>query len=160
MQQVKIQPRILPRDFLDFLISFFIFTFMLILVLIPGIVLVLITKKLIFFIVTNLVIIFFILKYSTVYISISKKGITFHTILGKPRFVDWKEIVRIQKTTTSQFIKEAILTPSTVVRETGTAFTAKGYYKITWKYGYFFFPPKNPKEFVTLVHQNSHIIVK
>ena len=157
MEEIKIQPRILPRDIFDFLLMIIILTIMFLIALLPSTLIILVTGSSFLSFLPIIIILFLLLKYSAGHISISTEGIKFHTILGAPRFVDWKDILEIKKATSKDFIIEGLLTPYTFVRETGKSATIKGYYKIIWKSNYFYFPPKNPKEFESSINKYSHL---
>ena len=157
MEEVKIQPRILPRDILDFLLFGLIIIMGFLIVTLPIALIFLLTGNHFLIFLLYGLIAFLTLRYSAGHISISKKGIKFHTIIGIPRFVGWEDILEIKKATSKDFIIEGLLTPSTLVRETGKSGTIKGYYKIIWKTNYFYFPPRNAEEFENLITKYSNV---
>ncbi len=157
MEEVKIQPRILPRDTLDFLLFTLILLIGFLIAILPSTLVFLLTGNQFLSLLLYGLIVVLILRYSAGYISISEKGIKFHTLLGTPRFVGWKDILEIKKATSKDFIIGGLLTPYTLIRETGKSATIKGYYKIIWKTNYFYFPPRNAKEFENLIAKHSNL---
>lgn len=146
---LRIKPRVLPRDFIDVLIGFF--------VVLP------ILGTLMFFLPSGLVwwlsgsvhlgfptllIISAVWGCCTVWsLEVSPEGIRFVRLCGAPKFLRWDEITDISEASRRDVVLHGWLWPMFPPREMSPTLSALGHFRIRWDSGVAYFPPAHPDEF-------------
>jgi hypothetical protein len=147
------RPRIMPRDVGDVLIVIFVALPCQIfpLFFLPTLVVFFLTGNLdIAFSVFVLIYLVF-LAFSVWSVRADAAGLRFKRFLGTPKFLAWSDIRRVSEATRSEVIVHGWLWPLLPAREMTPALSARGHIRIEWDDGYCYFPPRDPKGFLTYV---------
>jgi len=152
MEQVQIKPRIMPRDFIDYLILFGLGMLVILLHIAldsqgypifdapgPG------DSALGLYIFLGLyALLLALLLLNTVWsITISDDGIKLNRIIGTPKFLKWGEIKEIRKATRKEVMRDAWFTFSMLRRDASASTSSLHHYRISWGAEYYFYPPRD-----------------
>ncbi len=86
-------------------------------------------------------------------LSVEAGGIRFKRFLGKPRFLAWSEIGRVEPVSRREAFFRGWIWPPFPLKSPGPTMTAKGHYRIDWGERYVYFPPKDPMLFEKAVRK-------
>ena len=153
--ELRVSPRILPRDFADFCIVAFIASPVLIgaLFAVPAIIAFMLTRSTLVAFLTAMALYVVFLLFSVSRLTLSPEGIRFHRVLGSPKFLPWSRIVSVSEAPRWQLILQGWFWPLFPAREMTASFSSVGHYRIQWDSGFCFFPPEYPGVFEQYVHQ-------
>ena len=151
MKQI-IKPRILPRDVIDVLIGIPIGLYQVIIFLgVPSIAIGFLTHSFAIGFFAYCLLYCFYLLFMVRKITIDENGIMFHRVLGTPKKLNWQEIETIVEVSRSELLfKGWLCIPP---RELTLSLSAKQHFRIKWRSGFCYFPPKETSVFEEIVKQ-------
>ena len=147
--QVKIKPRIMPRSFTDLCINVFIAVPMQIVpvFVLPGLFVYFLSGSKNLTEATLMAIYLMFVAFSVWGVTLSKEGIRFHRILGKPKLLPWDVIKSIEIAPRRELILKGWLWPLFPHREMSASLTSVGHYRISWGEDCYYYPPNDPEVF-------------
>jgi hypothetical protein len=80
-------------------------------------------------------------------ITVDNNGIRFHRVIGNPKHLSWSEITSIEEVGRHELVLRGWLWPIFPSREMTCCLSAKGHFRISWKSGFCYFPPKDIQQF-------------
>lgn len=166
------KPRLLPRDFLDVLIGVphgCLFT--LVLLILPAtvaavrlfiflrthrqvagsqvedaVILALMTGAGVYCLLALVLYLFMVRR-----VKVNEDGLHFVRVWGSPKHLLWPDIVRIEEATRREVFVHGWLWPVFPSREMTSCLSAKCHFRIQWREGYCYFPPRDVELFRTTV---------
>lgn len=86
-------------------------------------------------------------------LSIDDSGILFARVLGYPKSVKWTDIESIEKVGRKELILRGWLWPLFPAREMTACLSCKNHFRIKWREGFSYFPPRHEGDFEELVRK-------
>lgn len=80
-------------------------------------------------------------------LTITSDGLRFHRILGSPKFIQWDRISSIAVAPRSELILRGWLWPLFPSREITPSLSVLRHYRITWDFGFCYYPPAHTEDF-------------
>jgi hypothetical protein len=153
--KIPVKPRIMPRDFIDCLLSLSVGLLVSILFGTPVLAVYAITHSRVAALVTFCLIYALFSCFAVTRLTLSAAGIRFHRLFGSPRFLAWDRIVSIAVAPRGELVLRGWLWPPFPAREMTASLTAREHLRITWRDGYCYFPPVEPQ--AVLAYASAYI---
>jgi hypothetical protein len=150
MTTLRFKPRIWPRDARDFLLS-----------LTVGLGLPTILFGLVFMVTgrlsaaggSALVVMAAFLLVSVRRLDVGSDGIRFVRVIGRPRYLPWRDVISVDPVGRREVIVRGWLWPPFPPREATPSLTSLGHFRIRTPRGDTYFPPGTPEQFVNAVRE-------
>ncbi|HWX36838.1 MAG TPA: hypothetical protein VNZ53_56685 [Steroidobacteraceae bacterium] len=94
------------------------------------------------------------LAFSVWSIVLTSEGIRFRRLFGYPKYLPWTAITSVESTPRLELIVKGWLWPLLPAREMTPSMTSQGHYRISWKGGFCYFPPRDTVEFENYVSEH------
>jgi hypothetical protein len=86
-------------------------------------------------------------------LSIDDNGILFVRVLGSPKILKWTDIESIEKVSRKELILRGWLWPLFPAREMTACLSSKNHFRIKWRDGFCYFPPRHEGDFEELIRK-------
>lgn len=144
--EITVKPRILPRDFIDCVLSVSVGLALVgVLLGVPALVAYWISHSVVIAFLTFCLFHGVFSCFAVSCLTLSPGGIRFHRLFGSPRFLPWEHIVSISVAPRSELVLRGWLWPPFPAREMTASLTAREHLRISWRDGYCYFPPVEPQ---------------
>ena len=153
--QIILKPRVMPRGLVDVTVVALSATIQICaLFLLPSLLIYLVFRSaaatLLFALLTYLA----FLAFSVWRVVLSNEGIHFRRLFGHPKHLTWAAITSIESAPRWELVTKGWLWPLLPAREMTRSMTSEGHYRISWKGGFCYFPPRDSIEFEHYVSEH------
>jgi len=147
--EISFKPAIAPKTILDwFLIPITSVFMFLLLIALPSFVIAYATDSKSIGLISYGFLMFVLASVVVLRITVGETGIRFVRLFGSPRFLEWSDIESIALVTNPwEVFLHGWLWPPFPPHEASPSMTLLGHYKITWKDGFCYFPPRDMRAF-------------
>jgi hypothetical protein len=151
----KIRPRMAPRDGADVLLGLFVTGLFQILLLgvLPSVLAYLLTDSVLWAFGTYMVCYVAVLSFVVWSVRLSARGIHFIRLLGSPRFLPWEEVTDVAEASRRELVIYGCLWPPFPAREMTPTLSLLGHFRIRWRNGWCYYPPRDAEVFKRLVDE-------